>query len=952
MTQMPKTDAVSRSNAKDDDVESQLLQIVETLAEELRAPFERSIAINLDSDLDRDLGLDSLGRAELIFRVDKAFRIKLPDRILVEANSPRDLLNAVRIAGPALSDHLPRVRSAKPSLPQIEAPSTADTLIDVLGYHTVTHPDRPHLRVWISDDEEDCISYSDLHNAALNVAGGLNHRGALPGDRIAIMLATKADFFQAFFGALYAGGIPVPIYPPFRRSQVEDHLRRQAGILNNAKANFLIVGEEMRNVGSLLFGLAENLTHIETVSDLTKDKALDGPVPASPETVALIQYTSGSTGDPKGVVLTHANLLANIRAMGEVLEASSDDVFVSWLPLYHDMGLIGAWLGSLYYGATAIIMPPLAFLAAPSRWLRTISNYRATLSAAPNFAFELCCKNIHDEEMKGLDLGSLRMIVNGAEPVSPITISRFSQRFAPFGFKQNMMGPVYGLAENSVGLAFPPMGRAPIIERVERLALSRDGKAVLAAAEDQTALSFVACGRPIPRHEIRIVDDANREVPERTEGRLQFRGPAATSGYFRNPEKNQTLFSGDWLESGDRAYIANGDVYLTGRIKDMIIKAGRNIYPHELEELVGQVEGVRRGCVAAVASTLQSSETEQLVLVVETRILGVEAKNALKQRINYACTAKLNMPPDVIALVPPHTVPKTSSGKIQRAATRQLYETGQLTSRQKKLWLQLLGLAVSGASNRIWRFFRRSMEFTYAAYWWISLVLIAIFIWPLVLLLPKRDWRHFTVHLAAKGFLGLTGMTPRISGIKPIPRSHAVLTVNHSSYLDSLVIVAAIPGRTTFIAKEELSRQWIAGPFLKRLGAIFVRRTIASGGIEDTKRQLEAAITGERILSFPEGTFTRMPGLLGFRLGAFIVAAQSGIPVVPVILDGTRSILRAGQWFPHHGKIAVHVSQLVSADGNDFAAAVRLRNEVRAVMLKHSREPDLSREQTAIPADQ
>ena len=253
--------------------------------------------------------------------------------------------------------------------------------------------------LWRGEDDEQTISYAELDRASC-VSHGLLERGLAPGDRVAIMLPTEAAFFEAFYGVIYAGGVPVPIYPPFRRAQVEDHLRRQAGILRNAGASILIIGSEIRNIGTLLFGLTSDLRHVETIGALVR-RLLEEPLSAGPETVALIQYTSGSTGDPKGVVLTHANLLANIRAMGEAMEASSADTFVSWLPLYHDMGLIGAWLGTLYYGAPTVIMPPLAFLADPGRWLRAIGRHRATLSAAPNFAFELCCKNIRDEDIKG-----------------------------------------------------------------------------------------------------------------------------------------------------------------------------------------------------------------------------------------------------------------------------------------------------------------------------------------------------------------------------------------------------------------------------------------------------------------------------------------------------------------------------------------------------------------------
>jgi acyl-CoA synthetase (AMP-forming)/AMP-acid ligase II/acyl carrier protein len=653
-------------------VSARLLEIVWELMCELHPHMRQSVPVGLNSDFDRDLALDSLGRAELILRLDKAFKIRLPDEVLSEANTPGELLRAVLESRPQGQHVVLGFAAPSPVLPEIAAPFAAATLTDVLEHHARVHGPRPHVRIWQGEDSETCLSYADLRAASSKVAAGLLERGLSPGDRVGIMLPTSAQFFQSFFGVLYAGGVPIPVYPPFRRAQVEEHLRRQAGILRNAAASILIVTPELRNVGSLLLGLTEALQHIETIANLVQAGSSADPVPAGPETVALMQYTSGSTGDPKGVVLSHANLLANIRAMGEVLEAGSYDVFVSWLPLYHDMGLIGAWLGSLYYGAPAVFMPPLAFLADPGRWLRAIGRYRATLSAAPNFAFELCCKSVRDEDLVGIDLGSLKRIANGAEPVSPTTIARFTKRFAKYGFQPHMMGPVYGLAENSVGLAFPPLGRAPIVDRVQRTALSSHGLAVSAPKSDPAALEFVACGQPLPRHEVRIVDTSGREVPERTEGRLQFRGPSATKGYFRNEKRTRALFDGAWLESGDRAYVANGDVYITGRIKDMIIKAGRHIYPHEIEELVGGIEGVRKGCVVAFPSSATDRGTERLIVLAETRITDPADGKALKQRITEDCAAHLDMAPDVVELVPPRTVPKTSSGKLRRSAARVL----------------------------------------------------------------------------------------------------------------------------------------------------------------------------------------------------------------------------------------------------------------------------------------
>jgi 1-acyl-sn-glycerol-3-phosphate acyltransferase len=927
-----------------DQTASDLIAVVDSLTRELHPHLRRTLVVRLDSNLDRDLGFDSLARAELLLRLDRTFRIRLPERLISDAETLNDLLQAVLAAAANQGIVRDRATIKAVELPETTEPVGASTLLDVLFAHVKLHSDRPHLWLWRSDSDEHRITYGELAASARAAASGLLKQGVQPGDRVAIMLPTEAGFFFAFFGVLMAGGIPVPIYPPFRRSQIEEHLRRQAGILRNAEASILITNQEIHNVGALLFGLVESLRRIETIEKLQRYEPLAEPVLADADTVGLIQYTSGSTGDPKGVVLSHANLLANIRAMGEIMQASSSDVFVSWLPLYHDMGLIGAWLGSLYYGAQAIIMPPLAFLADPARWLWTIHRHRGTLSAAPNFAFELCLKNIRDQDIEGLDLSSLRMVVNGAEPVSPSTIRRFTERFAPYGFRPEAMAPVYGLAECSVGLAFPPPGRLPIIDHVQRDALARQGMALPAAPEDPSALEFPACGQPIPRHQVRIVDDRGSELPERREGRLQFKGPSTTKGYYRNEEKTRTLFDGDWLESGDRAYVAGGDVFITGRIKDMIIRAGRNIYPHELEELVGNIDGVRKGCVAVFASPDVRTGTERLVVLAETRLTDPEQLERLRQRIIEASAALLELPPDEVVLAPPRTVPKTSSGKIRRSAARSLYETGALNQRPTALWWQLTRLSLAGLAHRLRRSGQVMAELAYAGWWWSILCIVAAPVYLCVMALPRRRWRHAVITLGARGFLKLVGLTPRIEAEAMIPSGAAMIIANHASYLDGAVLAATIPGELSFIAKQELAEQLIAGPFLRRIGTIFVRRTDARGGVEDTAAALAAAQAGKRIVSFPEGTFARMPGLLGFRLGAFMVAAQADIPVVPVVLRGTRSILRSDQWFPRHGPISVHIGRTFAAGGHDFDAAVRLRDAARAAVLVQCGEPDLVRE--------
>jgi 1-acyl-sn-glycerol-3-phosphate acyltransferase len=921
-------------------VDTRIIEIVRDLHRELHPRLRDTVAVTLDSDLDRQLAFDSLSRAELVLRLDRAFGVRLPDRLIGEAETPRDLVSAIatspRQGLEALSAPLSQ------ALAKLEEPIGATTLVEVLRARLLSEPDRVHVRVTGTPNGEQTLTFRELDRNARAVAGGLIERGLGSGDRVGIMLPTEAGFFSAFFGVLFAGGIPVPIYPPFRRTQMEDHLRRQAGILRNAEASILITSDDLGGVGPLLFGLVATLQHVAAVTELSAGDAIGAPMPVSAEAVALIQYTSGSTGDPKGVVLTHANLLANIRAMGAVLEASSLDRVVSWLPLYHDMGLIGCWLGSLYYGASAVIMPPLAFLADPARWLRTIAQHRATLSAAPNFAYELCLKAVRDEDIAGVDLSSLRAVMNGAEPVTPNTIKRFAARFSKFGFPQGAMAPVYGLAENAVGLAFPPLGRGPIIDRVDRTALARDG--IAQPSNEPQAMELVACGQPLPGHEIRIVDDAGRELPERREGRLQFKGPSATAGYFHNAEKNNSLFDGKWLESGDRAYMASGDVYVTGRIKDMIKRAGRNIFPQELEELVGGIDGVRKGCVAVFSIPDARSGTERLIVLAETHLQAPEQRDDLRQRIIEQSRRLLDLPADEVVLASPRTVPKTSSGKIRRSAARALYLSGVLSKDATALRAQIARLVWAGVAPRCLRAVARLSEWAYALWWWLSLLLMAAIAWPLVLALPRRRWRHAVLRLACRFWLHLVGIAVIIDARGRTPERQTFFVANHSSYLDGAVLSVAIPGELSFVAKSELDQKPIAGPFLRRLGTVFVRRTEALGGLEDAQSALARANAGERLAWFPEGTFTRMPGVLPFHLGAFQVACRAGAAVIPVTISGTRSILRAGQWFPRRGSITVTLDQAVAPTGSDFTAALRLRDAVRANILANVGEPDLARE--------
>ncbi len=914
-----------------------LIRVVEEVARELN-PARTPIRATLDSRLDRDLGIDSLGRAELVIRIERAFGADLPERTLAEAETPRDLLAALLARQNVAA--IPRRRIARAPAPSVAlpAPAEAGTLCAALDWHAALHPDRPHIILEEADAASSTISYDALAQKARRAARGLRELHVATGDRVAIMLPTSEAFFIAFFGALYAGAVPVPIYPPARPSQIEDHLRRQAAILDNAGATLLIAPPAMHAAAALLRSLVASLATVTSIDALPEAAETGLPRIERPEATALVQYTSGSTGAPKGVVLSHANLLANIRAMGAAMGATASDVFVSWLPLYHDMGLIGAWLGSLYYAAPLVAMPPHRFLLRPERWLWAIHRHRATLSAAPNFAFELCLRNIDDRAIEGLDLSTLRLVANGSEPVSAATLRRFQARFGRYGFPPEAMAPAYGLAENAVGLTLPPRGRLPIIDRISRCALS--GSGIAEPADDEaTAIELISCGQPLPGHEIRVVDDTGHELGERREGRLQFRGPSATSGYFRDAAKTGELFSGDWLESGDLAYVSGGDLFITGRTKDIIIRAGRHLHPSEIEEAVGEVPGLRQGGVAAFGSHDPQSGTERLVILAETAA-GREQHPELRRRIAAATIGILEAPPEDMVLVAPRTLPKTASGKLRRAAARQLYETGGLKLGARSFRRQILGLGLATVLPTMWRMLRGAASLLYAGYWWAVIALLAPFVWVLVIVLPRPAWRWTALRIAARAELWLTGAGFVIERRGETP-ANAVIVSNHASYIDGLALSAAFSGELCFVAKRELVDQPVARLALRALGTLFVERSDIEQGIDDICHAADAARSGKRLVFFPEGTLTRAPGLMPFKLGAFAVAASAGLAVVPVALRGTRSILRGGQWFPRPGQITVTIGDAVLPQGTALADAARLRDAIRTIVLKGCGEPDL-----------
>lgn len=918
------------------EIEARLIAITTKLLAESGEPYKREIKI--DASLESQLGIDSLTRAELFQRVEKEFGIAVPDQLLASADNLQDIaafLQSGEHGVPHAKIHRTIVTShgEKSNVD----PGMATSLTDILLLYGNKSPEKAHIYFQHEDGQEEIITYGHLLKSALKVAGALKQRGLVEGETVAIMLPTDPGFFYVFFGTLLAGGVPVPIYPPFRMHMLEAYAKTEAHILNSAQVRILVTFERAEKLSRLLQTFVPSLKHVTTVKELLDAQEFSTPFVAKADNFGLIQYTSGSTSDPKGVLLTHANLLANIRAYGKAIAVRPDDVAVSWLPLYHDMGLIGMWLGSLYFGVPLVLLTPFSFLNHPERWLWAIHYHRGTLSGAPNFAYELCVRKIDHAMMEGLDLSSWRMAANGAEKVYPRTLQQFADKFASCGFKREALLPVYGLAESTVGLAIPELGHVFHVDHVDRKQFEEARHAV--PSQDKNALAFVACGVPIEGHEIRIVDENDKELPERHIGSLQFRGPSSMQGYYNNPKATAAAYHDGWIDSGDLAYQADKEIYITGRRKDLIIKAGRNLYPAEIEELVGTIQGVRQGCVTAFAVDSERG-TEQLVVVAEIREKKSHENAVISERINEAIVSALDIVPDHIVLVPPHTVPKTSSGKLQRAACKSMYMQGKLGRMSVPPWLQITKLGVKGGTLKIMHAIKWLGKLIFTAYLALMVLitlipfyLIVRFVRPETAAAVCRGWSRFFLYAA---------FTPlSVIGKENLSVSPMIFAANHASYLDAIIMLAVLPPGIRFVGKKELFNVPVLRTFIKKLNVLAVDRMDLSKGLEDTKGIASALQKGHSILIFPEGTFGYASGLRPFRLGAFKIAAETGIPVCPVAIKGARVMLRADEKLAQPSHVVVTISPPVRAAGSEWQDVTQLRNAVRSEIAQFCGEPSL-----------
>jgi acyl-CoA synthetase (AMP-forming)/AMP-acid ligase II len=535
--------------------------------------------------------------------------------------------------------------------------------------------------VFVSDrgTEEAALTFRQLHESANALAARLT-AAARPGDRAILVFPPGLEFLVAFFGCLMAGIIAVPMMMP-RRNSARD---ASVTILANCTPALALTTSAFALRGDLKARFAqENIRWIEV--DLVSDGAAAGLPEPVPDDIAFLQYTSGSTSEPKGVMVSHANLLANLEMIRLALGNTSQSTYVNWVPLYHDMGLILNALGAFYVGATCVLMAPNAFMQRPLGWLRAISHYRAEVACGPNFGFDLCVSRYRADQMEGVDLSTLKIALNGAEPVHAETIERFVRTFGPHGFDPRAMYPAYGMAEATLLISGGTRGAGHVTRSVSRAALQAHAAEAPSSRED-TQIA-VGCGRALAGERIAIVEPEQcTRLPADCVGEIWVSGANVARAYWRNDEATRdglnaeiTGEDGPWLRTGDLGFLdVSGELFVTGRIKDLIIIRGINHYPQDIERTVQSLDGALRENCGAAFSVPDESGEEVLVIVqeVERTARHTIDSDEIKGRIREAIADSHELSARHIVLIRPGALPKTTSGKIQRKLARKLWLDG------------------------------------------------------------------------------------------------------------------------------------------------------------------------------------------------------------------------------------------------------------------------------------
>ena len=528
--------------------------------------------------------------------------------------------------------------------------------------------ERGHSITFVTGGATVPVPWTQLHEEAKEVAAALQARGIGRGSHVALLGPTTRELVTAIQAVWLAGGTVVVLPLPMRLGSLDEFVGQTRARIRAADVALVLADGDL----AAFIEPAPGDPPLVLLTELGGLPASDFVAPEiDPDDLAVLQFTSGSTSDPKGVMLPHRVVVANLDGVAAAAKMDpDDDVLVSWLPLYHDMGLIGLLTLAMISGAELALGAPQDFMGAPARWMQWMSDFRGTATAGPNFSYALAARALR--RMDGLDLSRWRIALNGAEPVDPQTVEDFCEAAARFGFDCGAAFPAFGMAEVAIGGTFPEPGRGLVVDTVDRTILETERYAAAVAPGTEGSRGLAKLGRPVPGLEMRIADPVTGDVmKEREVGELQLRGTSLTPGYYKHEEATKASFTRDgWFRSGDLAYIVDEELVICGRIKDVIIVGGRNVFPEDVERAVAEVDGVRAGNVIAFGVEGRRGK-EGFVVVAEMK--SADAVDQVRQRVSARVREAVGLPPEEVVLVEPGTLPKTSSGKLQRSLCRTRY---------------------------------------------------------------------------------------------------------------------------------------------------------------------------------------------------------------------------------------------------------------------------------------
>jgi fatty-acyl-CoA synthase len=517
------------------------------------------------------------------------------------------------------------------------------------------------------------VPWAQLHEDARGMAAALAARGVGPGGHVALLGPTTRALVTAIQGIWMAGATSVVLPLPLRLTSIEEFVSQTRTRVLNADVSLIVIDPDLAAFFEPEPGDPE-MMGLKQLEAESRPGAYHPPE-VGPDSLAILQFTSGSTADPKGVMLPHRTVVANLDAITTATRLDpEDDVLVSWLPLYHDMGLVGLLTLPMATGTDLVLGAPQDFMAAPARWMEWMSEYGGTATAGPNFAYALAARALKRADQ--LDLSRLRIALNGAEPVDPGTVETFVEAGARHGLRPGAIFPAFGMAELAIAGTFPEPMAGIVVDPVDRRVLETDRYAAPATSGTAEVRYLARLGRPVPGLEMRICDPATPSTPmrEREVGELQIRGTSVTPGYYRRPDATEAAFEGEWLRTGDLAYIVDGELVICGRIKDVIIVGGRNVFPEDVERAVGDIDGIRAGNVIAFGIEGRKGK-EGLVVVAEAKDADL---TSVRTEVSRRVRQSVGLPAEDVVLVTPGTLPKTSSGKLQRGVCRTRYLTSAL----------------------------------------------------------------------------------------------------------------------------------------------------------------------------------------------------------------------------------------------------------------------------------